>query len=206
MVFWAAILVGGVFVWLAVRLGFFVTWGLLFNIVVAIYVAIFLAPTVAACAPSTGRISTYCMALSMIALAGGCFAILHGISYVFLTGQFNVSLPGIFDILLAGGLGFLAGFLVLSFVALIVTATPLAEHELVGTMGLNPEAQQSNIACIAWCCDMVHSFVGGDAEGSATEAAISKLWKKSGSAASAPDTGPGNGNEPAPSPDADTTM
>lgn len=206
MVFWAAILVGGVFVWLAVRLGFFETWGLLFNIVVAIYVAIFLAPTVAACAPSVGKISTYCMPLSMVALAGACFAILHGISYVFLTGPFNVSLPGIFDILLAGGLGFLTGFLILSFAALVVTATPLAEHEWMGTMGLTPESQKSNIACIAWCCDKVHSFVGDDTDGSPTEAAINKLWERPASAAPAPGAGASDGGESAMSQDADTPM
>jgi len=178
MVFWAAILVGGVFVWLAVRMGFFETWGLLFNIVVAIYVAIFLAPAVAACAPSAGKISAYCMALSMIVLAGGCFALLHGISYIFLTGPFSVSLPALFDILLAGALGFLTGFLVFSFVALIVTATPLAEHEVIGTIGFTPESQKSNIACIAWCCDIVHSAVGGADDGSATQAAIGKLWQQ----------------------------
>jgi hypothetical protein len=206
MVFWAAILVGGVFVWLAVRLGFFETWGLLFNIVVAMYVAIFLAPAVAACAPTTGTISPYCMALSLIALAGGCFAILYGISYVFLTGPFNVSLPAVFDVLLAGALGFLTGFLIFSFVALIVTATPLVEHEWMGTVGLTPEAQESNIACIAWCCDAVHSFVADDTDDSATEAAIDKLWKEPGPAASRPEAEPGNGNEPATSPDTNTTM
>jgi len=206
MVFWAAILVGGVFVWLAVRLGFFETWCLLFNLVVAIYVAIFLAPTVAACAPSTGTIATYCMALSMIVLAGGCFALLYGISYVFLTGPFNISLSAIFDVLLAGALGFLAGFLILSFLALIVTASPLAEHELVGTLGFDQEAQQSNIACIAWCCDMVHSFVAGEADGGDTQAAIGKIWEQSRSTAPRPNTGPKQEDEPVTSSDTDTAM
>lgn len=42
MVFWIAILVGGAFVWLGVRMGFYQSWCLLFNIVVSIYLAIFL--------------------------------------------------------------------------------------------------------------------------------------------------------------------
>ena len=46
MVFWIAILVGVLFAWLGVRLGFYETWILCFNVIVSIYVAIFLAPFV----------------------------------------------------------------------------------------------------------------------------------------------------------------
>jgi hypothetical protein len=128
----------------------------------------------------------------MIALAGGCFAILYGLSYVFLTGQFSVSFPEVFDILLAGALGFLTGFLVLSFVALVVTATPLADNDLAKGIGLDPESERANIACIAWCCDLVHSVAGDDTPESATRAAIKRLLSEP------PNSGPGrksNGNE-----------
>ena len=175
MVFWAAILVGAVFVSLTVRIGFYETWGLLFSIVIAIYVAIFLAPSVVEFASTTGKASAYSTAMAMIFLSGGCFAVLYGLSYVFLTGQFKVSFSETFDILVAGALGFLAGFLVLSFVALIMTTTPLAENDLAKVMGLNPESEHANMACIAWCCDRVHSVTGPETEGSATQAAIERL-------------------------------
>jgi len=206
MVFWTAVLIGGLFVWLAVRVGFYEIWGLLFSSVLSIYVAIFLAPIVAGFATGEGSLSGYSTALGLIALAGGCFALLYGLSYVFLTGQFRISFPEILDILLAGGLGFLTGFLISSFATVVLTTTPLAEHKLAGELGLTPDAQQSNIACLAWCCDRVHAFVGGDTEGSATELAIGKLWKQSASPDSQPDAGPGDGSEPALSPDVDTSM
>lgn len=178
-----AILVGALFVWLAVRLGFFETWGLLFNIVVSIYVAVFLAPTVAAFAPTSGNLSPYCVGLSMAVLGGGCFAILYGLSYVFLTSQYVVPFPKVFDVLVAGGLGFLAGFLVLSFVALVITATPLAKHDLVSSIGFNAESEEANIACVAWCCDLVHSIVGADGDEKASEAAIMRLLERAEEAA-----------------------
>lgn len=206
MVFWAAILVGALFVWLAIRLGFYETWGLLFSIVIAIYVAIFLAPAVAASAPATGKLSTYGTALSLTVLAGGCFAILYGVSYVFLTAQFTVPFPAIFDILLAGALGFLTGFLILSFVALVLTTTPLAEHELVSGVGLNPESERANIACIAWCCDHVHALVGDDADGSATQAAIERLWNRPPQAAPDRDADEGDVSEPVISRDSSVPM
>ena len=180
MVFWIAILTGVLFVWLAVRMGFYEMWVLLFNIVVSLYVAIFLAPVVAEFAPGGDGLSSYGTALSMIVLAGGCFAILQGLSYVFLTGQFNIPFPRVFDIVFSGGLGFLAGFLVLSFVALVLTTTPLAEHDIVRTLGLSSESQRTNLSCIAWCCNRVHSIASADNRENATEAAVQRLFETSG--------------------------
>lgn len=175
MVFWIAILTGVLFVWLAVRMGFYEMWVLLFNVVVSAYVAIFLAPVVAEFAPGGDGLSSYCTALSMIVLAGGCFAILQGLSYVFLTGQFNIPFPRVFDILFSGGLGFLAGFLILSFAALVLTTTPLAERDIVRTLGLGSESQRANLSCIAWCCNRIHSIASAESHENATEAAVQRL-------------------------------
>jgi hypothetical protein len=178
MVFWIAILTGVLFVWLAVRMGFYETWVLSFNIVIAIYVAIFLAPTVAELAPGEGGLSSYGTALSMALLAGGCFAILQGLSYVFLTGQFSIPFPRVFDILLSGVLGFLAGFLTLSFLALVLMTTPLAGQEIVSTLGLSTSSQQANLCCIAWCCDRVHGIASGANDDGATQAAVHRLLER----------------------------
>ncbi len=175
MVFWIAILVGAGFVWLAVRMGFYQSWALLFNIVISIYLAIFLAPAVADWAPTTGGGVGYGMTLSMVALAGGCFAILYALSYIFLTGQFNIPFPKVLDILVAGLFGFLAGFLVLSFVALVVTVSPLAQHRVFATLGFSREAQKANIACMAWCCDIVHTVARFEPADDATATAIDRL-------------------------------
>lgn len=175
MVFWIAILVGAAFVWLAVRMGFYQSWALLFNIVISIYLAIFLAPAVADWAPTSGGGAGYGMMLSLVVLAGGCFAVLYALSYVFLTGQFNVPFPKVLDILVAGLFGFLAGFLVLSFVALVVTTSPLARHRVFTTLGFSREAQKANIACMAFCCDVVHSVARFEPAEDATEKAIDRL-------------------------------
>jgi hypothetical protein len=175
MVFWIAILVGALFVWLAVRMGFYETWVLLFNVIVSMYLAIFLAPIVAQLAPAPGGASSYSMALSMALLAGGCFAILHGLSFVFLTGQFNIPFPRMLDIVFSGILGFVAGFLVLSFAALVLATTPLADNSIVAGIGLSGPSQQTNISCIARCCDLIHSFAGPGEQ--TTEAAVQQLLK-----------------------------
>jgi hypothetical protein len=192
MVFWIAILTGGVFVWLAVRVGFYEMVILSFNVAVSVYVGIFLAPVIAALAPAAGTLAPYSTALGMVVLAGGCFAILQGLAYVFLTGQFSIPFPRAFDILLAGLLGFVAGFLALSFAALAVTTTPLGQHKIVSSLGLGREAQQTNIACMGWCCDRIHWLVRVKAGKDATRAAVDRLFAErdspeSGSGESRPD-------------------
>ena len=163
------------FAWLGVRLGFYETWILCFNVIVSIYVAIFLAPLVVDFAPGTGQAAAYCTALSLIVLAGGCFAILQGMSYVCLTGQFSIPFPRLFDILFSGLLGFVGGFLILSFVAIVLTTTPLAAHSIVSTIGFTPEAQSPNIACLARGCDLVHAFAGSEASAQTPQQAIEQL-------------------------------
>ena len=177
MVFWIAILAGALFIWLAVQMGFYETWALLFNIIISIYVSIFLTPAVTRFVPMPGGAS-WCTALSMLVLAGGCFAVLHGLSWVFLTGQFSIRFPSVFDVVFSGILGFVAGFLVLSFVALALSTTPLAQHKIVSTLGLGRQGQQANIAGIARCCDLIHSVAGFEDTGT-TEAAVARLLETS---------------------------
>ncbi len=177
MVFWIAILAGVLFVWLAVRMGFYETWVLLFNIIVSMYLAIFAAPIIAELAPTPGGAASYGMALSMALLGGGCFALLQGLSYVFLTGQYSVPFPRVFDIVFSGLLGFLAGFLVLSFVALVLATTPLAENEIANGVGLGPKSQQINISCMSRCCDVIQFFAGPADR--ATQAAVQRLLDES---------------------------
>jgi len=198
MVPWMAILTGALFIWLAVRIGFYEIWGLFVNISVAVYVAIFLAPVVIDMVPATGSLAPYSTALSMIALAGGCFAVLYGLSYVFLTGQFSIPFPRIFDVLLAGGLGFLTGFLVCSFVALVFTATPLARRGFVNDLGFNRESEKANIACIARCCNVIHSLTGVETRDNPTETAIHQLLHQAHTAAPDGDVEKTDPNEPPP--------
>ena len=158
MVFWLGILAGGLFTWLAIKIGFYEMWALLFNIVISIYTAIFLSPVILNIIPEAGDIPCS-NALALAVLGGGTFFILYGITYVFLTGQFKVSFPKLFDILFTGILGFLAGFLVLSFAALVITLTPISQNRFVKQVGFNRHSQQANLSYICFWCDLVNSIV-----------------------------------------------
>ncbi len=75
MVFWTGILVGGLFVWLAVRMGFYETWAMLFNVVVAVYAAVFLTPVIVSKIPAAGD-TAYGNALTLTAVAAAVFLLL----------------------------------------------------------------------------------------------------------------------------------
>ena len=154
MVFWTSILAGGLFAWLATRIGFYETWTMLFNIVISIYMAVFLTPAIVDIAPAAGDTS-YGTGLSLAVAATGVFLVLHGISYVFLTGQFKVSFAKVFDLVVAGVLGFLAGCLVFSFAAFAIATTPISQNSLANRLGFNSRSQRSNVAYVCWWCDAI---------------------------------------------------
>ena len=178
MIFWLAILAGALFAWIAVRIKFYETWALLFNIVISVYAAIFLAPTIANSIPAAGDTS-YGRALTLAAVAMGTFLILHGISYTFLTGQFSVSFPKIFDTVLTGVLGFLAGFLLLSFVAFVICVTPISHNKFVNKAGFGRQSQRTNISYICWWCDLVNTVVSARDRKVTSKQAVDELLSPS---------------------------
>jgi len=160
MVFWLAILAGALFVRAAIQFGFYKSWTMLFNVVVATYVAIFLTPAIVSTIPAAGE-TWYGHVLTLMALAAGTFAILYGISYACLSGEdsVSVSFPRTFEIVLASFLGFLTGFLAFSFVALLICLTPLTQQAIVKTLGVDRNGQRTNISYVCWWCDWVNSVV-----------------------------------------------
>ncbi|MFC1677556.1 hypothetical protein ACFL3G_10910 [Planctomycetota bacterium] len=158
MIFWIGILVGIAFVALAVKIGFYETWAMLFNIVMSIYLAVFITPLIASI-QGTERIG-YSSFIGVAVTAIVTFLILHGISFLFFTSQFNVKVPKIFDILGAGFLGFLAGFAVWSFASLLVLITPVSQQSFIKEIGLTRQKCQANIAYVSWWCDKVNGLVG----------------------------------------------
>jgi len=152
-----SILVGAVFVFFAIKKGFYETWIMLFNIVISIYLAVFLRPTIADIVP-VGN-TPYCGALIMLAIAIASFLVLHCISYIFLTGQFTIPFPKIFDTLGTALLGFLAGFLVWSFVSFLVAVTPISQVSFIKEIGFGNQFRQTNIPYLCWWCNLVNNVV-----------------------------------------------
>lgn len=205
MIFWLAILAGALFAWFAFKLGFYDTLAILFNIVIAVYVAVFLTPIIVDFIPAAAQ-TPYGNALTLIAVAAAVFFILFGISYTFITGQFGVSFPKIFDVLVSPLLGFLIGSLLLSFAALLIGITPISQNKFADAIGLNRYSQQANISYICWWCDLVHNIVSTEDGPKSTARAIDWYWQNVGKKArkksieQASPNQPTDANAPSPAP------
>jgi hypothetical protein len=161
MVFWAGILAAAFFAWLAVKIGFYETWTMLFNIVISIYLSVFLTPAITTMVPAAGD-TAYGNALTLITVAVGAFLILHGVSYSFLTSRFSIWFPRPVDNVGSGLLGFLGGLLIWSFVTLVISVSPLSQSGFAQDIGLKSTVEQTSVPYIAWWCDIVNAVVATD--------------------------------------------
>jgi hypothetical protein len=174
MVFWAGILAAAFFAWLAVKIGFYETWTMLFNIVISIYLSLFLTPVITTMVPAASD-TAYGNALTLITVAAGAFLILHGVSYSFLTGRFSIWFPRPVDNVGSGLLGFLGGLLVWSFVTLVISVSPLSQAGFARDIGLRSTVDQTSVPYIAWWCDLVNAVVATDDGKRATQEVIRRL-------------------------------
>ena len=195
MAFWLAILVAAVFAWLAVKMGFYETWALVFNIVISIYLAIFLRSAIVDIVPTAGD-TAYSNALTILATAIAVFLILRGISYTFLTGQFNVPFPKILDVLGAGFLGFVAGLLVAGFVNLLISIMPISENTFVKGIGFATQFEQTDKPVICWWGNLINSVVAHKDNKLTCEQAINELLKNAKSKAKHEHPEPAKPTEP----------
>ena len=177
MVFWAGILVAALFARLAIKMGFYETWAMLFNIAVSVYLGVSLMPILVELVPSAAGNTPYGSALTIFGIAIGAFLILHGISFVFFTGQFSVSLPKVLNIIGAGFLGFVTGFLVWGFVSFLVSTTPIFKVSYLKQLDLGSQIRQTSVPVVCWWCSFVHKIVSSEADGDTIKQELEGLIK-----------------------------
>jgi hypothetical protein len=174
MLFWTGILVAAIFAYSAVKLGFYQAWTMLFNVVIAVYLGIKLGPAVEEFVPMSGQ---YCRTLAVLATGVGAFLILQGIAYVFLIGQFTVTFPRGVSTLGSGLLGFLSGFLIWSFAAIVICTAPFSDNEYLKQIGFeskNLEEAKLQPYVVGWC-NFVDKLVASDEEKAGVEQIVKDL-------------------------------
>lgn len=195
MVFWIGILFGFLFVWLAVKKGFYETWILLFNIVIAVYLAVFLGPVIANIVP-VARGSAYNNVLCMIIPGAGAFLILYGISSTLFTGQFSIPFTKTFDTCVAGFFGFLTGLLVWFFLSLLICITPISQNTFVSELDFAGEFKQTGMPYVGLWCDLVNSMVATEDSNVTSGEVISTLLTNAETRPPAREAEPGKPNTP----------
>ncbi len=176
-IFWIGILFGALFVYIGVKIGFYETWVLLFNLVISIYLAVFLRPVIEHFIPPATDTS-YGDSLIMLAVAIGVFVLLYGISYVFFSSQFNVPVPRILDVVGSGFLGFWAGLLIWSFVIVIISVMPISGNSLLQTVGFTKQFQQTNVSYMSWWTNKVNNLVSFESNYLSTEELLDEIYQR----------------------------
>ncbi|MFH1371896.1 MAG: CvpA family protein [Planctomycetota bacterium] len=177
MVFWTGILVAAVFAYSAIKLGFYQAWTILVNIVIAVYIGIRLGPAIEEFVPAGGQ---YYRTLAVLATGVGAFLILQGIAYVFLIGQFSVTFPRGVNMLGSGLAGFLAGFLVWSFAAIVIGTTPLSENTFIKDIGFESKnLEEAKVQpYLVWWCNFVDKLVVSGDNQTSVEQTVKDLLTK----------------------------
>ncbi|MGA2094504.1 MAG: hypothetical protein ABSH16_14055 [Sedimentisphaerales bacterium] len=194
MVFWIGILIAVAFAASSLKFGLYHAWTMLFNVLIAVYLGVRLGPFVEDFIPSSGQ---YSVTLAVLATGLASFLVLHGISYVFLIGQFDVTFPPTIGKLGSAIFGFLAGLLIWSFASLLICTTPCSQNKFVKDIGMSCEGfeQMHAQSYLVWWCSAIDKIVGSpDADTGVKQTIAGLLFKppaKSASLAKRPDA-----NEP----------
>jgi len=175
--FWIGIIIGAIFAWNLVKTGFCESWLIFFNLVLAVYLAIFLQPAIAQSYPSTAK-SSLSITITMLMTASVGFLVLYGLFYMFFTSQFSASFPRVLEIIGGGILGFLAGFLLWSFVCLLICITPFSQSTMARGTDFEGSTKQCNIPYICFWCNLVNQAVAIPDEKIICRQVVEKLLKK----------------------------
>lgn len=178
MIFWLAVLAGALFAWIAVRIGFFATWIMFFHLVLAACMAIFLTPEVVASIPEATAIHGYGHALTMLSVAAAALFIAYGTCYACLSGRISMPFPRFFDTIVAGVIGFQAGFFAWSFLVLVFSLTPLSQLDFFKRLEFDQKAQRANTAYVCWWSDVLHSFIAPLGDESTSRKAVELLQQE----------------------------
>ena len=155
MVLLLGIVIGIVCGIVAAKKGLYSSWAVFVNITVAVYLAVFLTPTVFAAIGSLAELA-YTVAASLAAIAVITFSIFWAITVIFFTGQFTFTFPKTFNTIGGGIVGFASGLLVWGFVALVFLAVPIWQNSFLQELNLQNQLVRTVNVSVVKACNCVN--------------------------------------------------
>ena len=143
----------------AVKVGFYETWALFFNVIVSVYLAIFLYPSIEAKIITSPTSFGAAMTIAVSAIA--IFGILHGITYVFVISRFKIDTPKLIDTIAASVIGFITGWLALNFLIMVIYISPVG-IKLLEVKDEIKTLDHSSIGCVSSYCKTFGLFASRD--------------------------------------------
>ncbi|AQT68194.1 hypothetical protein STSP2_01349 [Anaerohalosphaera lusitana] len=140
MIFWLLLITALATAYLCLKnMNFYSMWQISFNLAVSIYLAIISAPLIVNLLRDQEKALPYNLAACMLLIAILSFVVLHIISTAVLGWRIEVTLPAFFETLGVGALGFISGYLIISFLLFTFCIMPITRKPcmdfLNGTKG-----------------------------------------------------------------------
>jgi hypothetical protein len=180
MILWAGIVLALIIAALMAKKGLYETWTLLFNVVIAVYLGLTAGPVLKGLLGVQGRGGEVFV---MLGTAVICLTVLYMFSYVIFLSQFHVTLPKILDFVGGGLLGFLTGLLIWSFVAFLISVSPLGSSGTLGKIGFNSDSLQSSTSYMKWWTGVIHGIISVDQKEESIDQTVAVLVEKAEKAA-----------------------
>jgi hypothetical protein len=140
---------------LSIKRGLYIGWVMLVNVVLSIYLSIFLTPSISHCSKAVGE-AQYGYALCMTIVAVAVFLILHTLTVTFFTGIFKISFPKALNTVGAAVLGFVCGLLIWSFGCFVFLLTPIP-HSSIAQAFIDPaKLVRTSVPPLRFTCGLVN--------------------------------------------------
>jgi hypothetical protein len=165
MIFLLGIVFSIIFAAAVIKKGLYVNWARLVNLVLSIYLSVFLTPSISRCSTFVAE-TRYGYPLCMIIIAAAVFLILHTFTTTFLTGIFKISFPKFLNLTGSAVLGFICGLLVWSFGCFVILLTPIPHSSIAQSLKLPSQLVQASVTPLRMTCGFVNfcSFQGEKAD------------------------------------------
>jgi len=169
------IVIGLSFAYYGFKRGFFEMWGNFFNLLIAVYLALFLKPVITEHISGAG--DTWIGIFLTVFLTGlVVFFILYGISYIAF-GQFEIELPKFIDISIGALTGFLGGLLIWSCLIFLFSITPLSHNKFAQNIGLAEYSIDHKTTYMCFWGDSINFFAASNDAGRSTKEVLDDILK-----------------------------
>lgn len=156
MAFWILILFAAVGAFLAFKKAdFYKMWAIIFNIFIAIYTSIMLSPWIISMIPTgTGGLQ-YQKVACVVCVAVLVFGVLQAITVNFITADYEITFPKLFDSIGSSVLGFVSGLTVSAFILLMLSLLPFAEAPVINKITGREATEKLAAGPIVTLCDFI---------------------------------------------------
>ena len=152
------IIVGILFALLGMKKTFYPMWALLFNVLLAIYLAVMLTPIIIDKFKIIDSFGNYSYALCLLSIAVAVFAVAQLLTFRFLTAVYCVSFPAILNNAGAAILGFLTGFAVANFIIFIITITPITGNPSLDKLSKDAQSYGNVDSYLISTCKVINKL------------------------------------------------